>query len=122
MGPGHDDVVRPHAVGDVVAAQRGGVGQAFGDAAFGGHDVDFGVAIVLAGKCQGFAIRREAGEHLEAVVAGELARHAAAGGHGIQIAGIGEDDLIFVNGREAQQAGFILRKQGRSEAESNKHT
>ena len=45
--PAHDDVVRPHAVGDVVAAERGGVGEAFRLAALGGHDVDLGVAVVL---------------------------------------------------------------------------
>ena len=60
--PAHDDVVRSHAVGDVVAAERGGVGEAARHAALGGHDVDLGVAVVLAGEGDPLAVRREAGE------------------------------------------------------------
>ena len=71
--PADDDVVRPHAVGDVVAAERGRVGEPFRHAALGRHQVYFGIAVVLAGEGEPFAVRREAGEHLEAVVIGQLA-------------------------------------------------
>ena len=106
--PAHDDVVRPHAVGDFVAAERGGVGEPLRHAALGGHDVDLGVAVVLAGEGDLLAVGREAGEHLEAFVAGQPAGDAAGGRHGVQVAGVGEDDLVAVDGREAEQPGLGL--------------
>ena len=105
--PAHDDVVRPHAVGDVVAAERRGVGQPLGLAALGGHDVDLGVAVVLAGEGELLAVGREAGEHLEAVVAGQPAGDAARRRDGVQVAGVGEDDAVAVDGGEAQQPGLV---------------
>ena len=56
------------------------VGQPLRHAALGRHHVDLGVAVVLAGEGEPLAVGREAGEHLEAVVAGQLAGDAAAGG------------------------------------------
>ena len=81
-------------------------------AALGGHEVDLGVAVVLAGEGEPLAVGREAGEHLEAVVAGQPAGDAAGGRHGVQVAGVGEDDLVAVDGGEAQAARFIRGSRG----------
>ena len=105
--PGHDEVVRPHAVADVVAAEGGGGGQALGRAAVGGHGVDLGVAVVLAGEGELRAVGREAREGVVARAAGQAARGAAVLVDGVELPGVVEDDLRAVGRREAQQAGGV---------------
>ena len=78
--PTDDDVVGPHAVGHVIAAERGRVRQPARLAAFGGNHVNLGVAVVLAGEGEPFAVRREVRKHLVAGMAGEPAGHAAGRG------------------------------------------
>src|SRR5262249_25169797 len=107
--PADDDVVRPHAVGDVVPAEGGGVGQPLGRAAGGRHQVDLGVAVVLAGDRRPRAVGGEGGGHVVAVVAGEAAGDATGGRHRVQVAGVGEGDAVAVDGREAQQPGLAGR-------------
>ena len=107
VAPRHHDVVRPHAVRHVVAFQRGGVGEAPRHAALGRHHVHLGVAVVLAGEGEGLPVGREAREHLVALgIAGDPPCHAAPGGHREQVAGVAEDDLVAVDGREPEQPRF----------------
>ena len=101
------DVVRPHAVGDVVAIQRGRVGEPLGHATLRRHQVDLGVAVVLAGEGEPFAVGREAGKHLEAGIAGQLAGDAARSRHAVEIAGVGEHYLLAVDSREPQQPRLL---------------
>jgi hypothetical protein len=110
--PAHDDVVRPHAVGDVVAAEGGGEGEALGFTALRGHDVDLGVAVVLGGERDLFAVGRQAREHFEAFVRRQPPGDAAVGRDGVQVAGVGEDDLIAVDGGEAEEAGLAFVGRG----------
>jgi len=102
--PAKDDVVGTHAVGDVVAPERGRPGEALRHAALRRHQVDLGVAVVLPREGQPLPVRREAGEHLETDVAREPAGDAARGGDGVEVAGIGEDHLVAVHGGETEQA------------------
>ncbi len=110
--PGHHDVVRPHAVGDIVPAERGGIGEPLRHAAVGRHHVDFRVAVVLAGEGDGLAVGREPGEHLEAFAVRELARRAAVGTDGVEVAGVGEDDLVLIN-RGKRSSGLPCRQRRR---------
>ncbi len=57
MGPAHDNVVRAHTVGDVIATKRSGIGKPYRDASFGGHKIHFGVAVILTSKRQLRTIR-----------------------------------------------------------------
>ncbi len=120
-GPGHHDVVGTHAVRDVVAAERGGVGEPLRHAAGGGYNVDLCVAVILTGEGEGLAVRREPGEHLETVIAGQLSRGAAGGGDGVEIARVGEDDLIVIDRGKTQQSGF-RRCKGRGEIHNGGNT
>ncbi len=106
--PAHDDIVGPHAIGDVVAFQGGGEGEALGDSPVRGHDVDLGVAVVLPGKGELLAVGGEVREHLVAFMAGEPACHASAGRHRVQVAGIAEHHLVAMNGGKAEQTRLIL--------------
>ncbi len=103
LPPDHE-VVGPHSVRHVVALQRGGPGQALGHAAFRRHQVNLGVAVVLAGEGKPFPVWREAREHLEPDVACQPAGDAAGRGDGVQVAGVGEDHLAAVDGGEAEQS------------------
>ena len=80
-GPRHDDVVRPHAVAEVVAGVGRGVGQAHRFAAVGGDGVDLRVAVVLAGEGDRAAVGRVAGEHFIARVCRQASGLAARSGH-----------------------------------------
>ena len=80
-GPGHDDVVRPHAVAEVVAGVGRGVGQAHRLAAVGGDGVDLRVAVVLAGEGDRAAVGREARKHFIARVRRQPSGLAARSGH-----------------------------------------
>src|SRR5207237_1200635 len=112
-GPAHDDVVRPHPVGHLVAAEGGGVGQAGGLAAVGGDDEHLGVPVVLGGERDLGPVRGEPGEHLVAGVRGDAAGGAAGGRNGVQVAGVAEDDFVAVGGGEPQQAGLVRGGEGR---------
>ena len=102
--PGHDDVVRAHAVRDIVALQGRGVGEAFRFAPLGGHHIHLGVAVVLAGEGERFAVRRKTGEHLESLGVGcQPAGHPALHRHGVQVSRIREDHPVPVQCREPQQ-------------------
>ena len=101
--PSDDEVVRPHTVRHVVAVQGGGPGHAFGDAAHGRHDVDLGVAVVLAREGQRAAVGRKPGEHLEADVARQAARDASRGGNGEEVTGVGKHDLVAGDRGKPQQ-------------------
>ena len=57
--PCHHNVVRSHAIRNVVAAQCGRSRQALRDAALGWHDVNFSVAVVLRSKSDLSAVRRK---------------------------------------------------------------
>jgi len=81
--PGHHDVVRPHAVGYIVASQRGREAQTLRHTPLGGHQIDLRIAVVLTGEGNRFAVRREPGEHLEPFVAREPPRCAALGADGV---------------------------------------
>ena len=113
--PAHDDVVRPHAVGDIVAAERGGVGQPLRRAAFGRHDVDLGVAVVLRSEGELLAVGREARERSVAGTARQAARHSALFGDGVKLARVTEDDLAAVGGGKTQEPRGVrqlLRERG----------
>ena len=58
-GPAHDDVVRAHAVADIVAVHGGCIGNSLRNTALGRHGVDFGVAVVLSGEGYRLSVRRE---------------------------------------------------------------
>ena len=113
--PIHDNIVRPHAVGDIVAGEGLGKRQAFGHTALRRDEINFGVAVILPGERDPFAVVREAGEHLEAGMAGQLAGHAPLGIDGVEVAGIGEDQLVAVNRGKTQQPRFALCVRGRLE-------
>ncbi len=102
LPPDHE-VVRPHAVGHVVARERGRPGQALRHASLRRHQVDLGVAVVLAGEGEPLPVGGEARDHLEPDVAREAAGDAAGRGDRVEIAGVGEDDLVPVDGREPEQ-------------------
>ena len=105
--PGHDDVVGPHPVGDIVALERGGVGEAPGFAAVCGHDIDLGVAVVLSGEGKEFSIGREAREHFVAsFIAGQASRETPVSRNRVEITGAAEHDLLPVNRGEAEQSGL----------------
>ena len=105
--PGEHDVVRPHPIRHVVAGECGGVSETPWDAALGGHQVDFGVAVVLAGERYGPTVRREPREHFVTDVAGQSPGHPTVGGDREQVPGIPEHDLLPVNCREPQQARIL---------------
>ena len=104
--PAHDDVVRPHAVGHVVAAEGRGPGQPAGRAAVGRHDVNLGVAVVLAGEREPFAVGRKPRKHLEPVVVRDPAGDPPAAGTRYRLPGVGECHPVAVNRGEPQQTGF----------------
>ena len=55
------------------------------------------------------AVGREAGEHLEAGVAGQPPGDAALGRDAVQIARIRENDLIAMDRRKSQQPSLVIR-------------
>src|SRR5262249_40354240 len=58
------------------------------------------------------AVGRKAREHLEPFVAGQFAGDAPRRGNAVEVAGVGEDDVLVVNGREAQQSRLALALRG----------
>ncbi len=106
--PGHDDVVRPHPVRDVVAAEHCGRGQTAWNAAVGGHQVDFGVPVVLACKGDTLPVRGETREHFVADIGRQPAGCTSCGGHGEEVTRIGEDNAVAVHRGETEKPGFIL--------------
>ena len=115
--PGNDDVVGAHPIRNIIAFQGRGVGEATRFSALGRHHIDLGVAIVLTGEGQCFAVRREAGEHLEPFrVGGQAPGDASLHGHGVEVSGIGEHHLVSVQCGEPQQPSLVgLKRQHRSE-------
>ncbi len=105
--PGHHDVVRAHAVGDFITSERCGVGKSLGHTATDWHQIDFSIAIVLAGKGDRLAIRRDMRKHLVAFVARQSTSSATSGGHAVQVTCIGKNDSVAVNAGKAKQACFI---------------
>src|SRR5262245_66695553 len=70
-GPANDDVVWAHAIGDVVAAEGGRVGQPHRRPALSWHAADLRVAVVLAREGDGLAVPDNTGEHVEPAPVGE---------------------------------------------------
>ena len=105
---GHHDIVRTHAVGNVVPFERRRVSQPLRHAARGRHQVDLRIAVVLAGEGDPLAIGRKAGKHLEARIARQPPGHSALRGNAIQIARVGENDLLSMDRRKSQQAGLVV--------------
>ena len=54
--PGHDNVVRPHPVRNIVPFQGRGIGKPSGLATLGRHHINLGVAVILTGEGQRFAV------------------------------------------------------------------
>ncbi len=112
VGPAHDQVVRAHAVRDVVADEGGRVGQTLGRPSPGRDEVDFAVAVVLAGEGDRRAVGREPGEGLVAFIeGGQLPGDAARERDRVEVAGVAENDLIARDRGKAQDARF-LRPEG----------
>ena len=105
--PSHGNVVRTHTVGHFVARIGGSESNALGFAALARHNEDFGVAVVLAGESYGFAIGRETGKHLVAVVRSEALGHATGNRHGVDVAGIGERHISAVGGGESHESPLV---------------
>src|SRR5258708_39778968 len=78
-------------------------GEALGLAAFGGDDVDVGIAVVFRGEGDPFAVRRKFRVKLVAGTSGEAAGGAAFAGCGPEIAGVGEDHFVVGNVGAAQE-------------------
>ena len=114
-GPAHHDVVRAHAVAQVVAAVGGRVGQSDGFAALGRNQIHFPVAVVFGGEGDALAVRRVPGEHFIADVGGQAPGFAARHRHGPQVAGVGKRHFAAAYGRKAQQAGLVGMGGGRRE-------
>ncbi len=108
VAPAEDDVVGAHAIGEVVAVERGGRGKALRRAAGGGHDVDFGIAVVLGGEGELRAVGRKAREDRVAGAVGETAGGAAFAGDGVELAGVGEHDGLAIGGGEAEQTRGLV--------------
>ncbi len=83
VAPGHHDVVGTHSVRHVVAAEGSRVGNSLRLATFGRDGVNFGVAVVLAGKRNGFAVGRKTRKQLQPLIVGEPAGNAALCIHGV---------------------------------------
>ena len=105
--PGHDDIVRAHPVAQVVPAQRGGDGEASGNPAFGRHDIDLGVAVVLGGESELPSVRGKPGKDGVARPIGQAAGDAALHRNGVKLAGIGKHDRDAVGGGKSKQAGLV---------------
>ena len=88
------------------------------------HDVDLFVAVVLAGKGDPLAVRRELGEQLQTRVRREAGSRAAGGGCEPDVAGVGERDPVAREIGESQEPGGLAglgraRRRDRSEREQN---
>ena len=101
--PAHHDVVRPHAVAQVIPAVGRCPGQPDRRAALRGDGIDFRVAVILPGEGDGLAVRREFGKHLITFVGSQAHGLAAGKGGCVQISGIGENDVGAVGGGESQE-------------------
>ena len=108
VAPRHHQIVRAIPIGNVVVFEAAGKGNPPRNTAFGRHHVDLGAAVVLAGERQPAAVGRETGEHFIADVTGEFSRHAAPRGDRVQVAGIGKDNPVAMDRREAEQAGLVV--------------
>ena len=89
------------------AVEAGVPGQAIGLAADGGHGVDIVVAVVVAGKRDGGAVRAELGLALESHRSGKPAGLASLGRNGPQVTRIGEDDRVAMDVGVPQQAHVV---------------
>ncbi len=107
--PGHHDVIRTHAVGHVIPAERGGCGKPFRDTARCRHTVNLGIAVVLPGKGNTLPLRRKPCEHLISGIGSQPPGYPPGRRDGEQVAGIGEHHLVAIHRREAQQSRFLLR-------------
>ena len=110
VAPAEDDVVGPHAIGQVVAIERGGGREALRAAAASGHDVDLGVAVVLGGESELGAVARITWENRVAGRIGEATRGATVGGDRVELAAVGEGDGLVVGGWETQEASRVVRR------------
>jgi hypothetical protein len=57
--PAHHDIVRTHAIGNVVARKSRGGGQAFRLSTFARHNINFCVAVVLRSEGELFSVGRK---------------------------------------------------------------
>ena len=108
--PSHHDVVRAHAVAHVIAAQCRRIGESGRGAAFRiRHYIDFGVSIVLPSEGKVFAVGRETSEHLITVnVVGDLVCDTTVDVDAVEIATMGEDYGVAVDGGETEHLCFFL--------------
>ena len=103
-GPAHHDVVRAHAVAQIVATVRSRIGHTQRLATGCRHDIHLRIAVVLTGERDRPAVRREAREHFVTHVRRQPMGLAACHRHLVEIAGIGEDDLLSIRSRETHQS------------------
>lgn len=108
IAPSHDDIIWSHAIGEIIAIEGGGNGEALRRAARGWHDVDLGVAVVLGGESQLLAVGRKTREDRVARSVGEATSRAADRGYGVQLAGIRKGYFRAVSGGEAQETSCGL--------------
>lgn len=124
IAPSHHDIIWAHAIGEIIAIEGGGNGEALRRAARGWHDVDLGVAVVLGGESQLLAIGRKAREDRVARSVSEATSRAADRGYGVQLAGIRKGYFGAIRGGEPQKTGRglvgILSKQAAG-AEGQQH-
>src|SRR5690349_15777109 len=92
--------------------------EALGLATVGGDEVDVGVAVVLAGEGDPFAVRGEFWVQLVPDLGGEAPCSAAFAGGDPQVAGINKNDFVLRDVRESQEmsgAGrHLIRRSGLS--------
>ena len=114
-GPAHHDVVRAHAVAQVIPAVGGRVGEPDRLAALGRDEIHFAVSVVFGGEGDALAVRRIPGKHFIADVGGQASGFAARYRYGPQVAGVGKRHFVAAYGRKAQQAGLVGMGGGRRE-------
>ena len=97
-------------------------GEAARHAAGGRHDIDVGIALVLAGEGDAGAVGREDGRGFQARTGGEAPGGAAFPRHAPQVAGIDEHDVGAAQGRFLQQQRRVGRgpKERRQEESSER--
>ena len=84
------------------------------------HNIDMGASLVLAGKGNVFAIRREPGEYLLTGMRGKLPGHTALTGDQPEIACIGEDNFALVDVRISHQPAFLSLSQAEADDDEQK--
>jgi len=120
-GPCHHNVIGAHSVGNIVAIERGSIGNPLGFATRQGEGINLGIAVVLSGKCQCLSIRCKPGKHLKTHMISELLRNTPRNGNLVKVAGIGKYHRLTIGSREAEQTGLFGRLQRKAEEEGQKH-